>query len=81
MLRISDVIGHPAPACGRWRSILPLFANFSFDSKAFLDPLPNCILAAKYEKEEYSSEKVVTASNSENYFKGVILAGIWFNGR
>ena len=79
MLRLSDIKCHPACACRCWRSTLPL-AGFWFDPKTFLDSLPHYFLATEDEKEEHSSEKVVPTPNSENYFKGVILARIWFNG-
>ena len=70
MLRISGGISHPARA----RGCFSCYRNVRFEPKTFPDSEPHCFLAAEYEKEENSPEKVVTTSNSENYFSGVILA-------
>ena len=77
MLRVSGVISYSACACGCFSR----YRNVRFEPKTFLDSVPHDFLAAEYEKEENSPEKVVPTSHSENYFKGVILARTWFNGR
>ena len=70
MFRISCVESCPACACG----CFSLRNVGRFEPNAFLDSVPHRLLAAEYEKEEKSPEKVVPTANSENYFKSVILA-------
>ena len=77
MLRISGVISYPARAC----RCFSRYRNVRFETKTFLDSVPHCFLAAEYEEEENSPQKIVPTSNSKNYFKGVILARTRFNGR